>query len=412
MKKSPQENRFPGRRRWSVMVLLLVAAMFVSHAMASNTRVVYSFGGGDGEYFDTELAMDNSGNLYGTSVTGGNFQSGNVFQLTPKHNGWTLNVLYSFTGGQDGGQPYKGVTLDSHGNLYGTTVTGGSGACEGGCGVVYKLTHTQGRWTQTVIYSFTGSKDGSGPGSPVVFDRQGNLFGTTPVGGANGVGTIYELKPGKDGSWKLVVVHTSTGGSDGSGGSAGRLLFDDKENIFGVATSGGAHGSGTVYELSSQNGKWKLRTLYAFKGEPDAGFPYGGLTLDSAGNLYGTTYYDGENDIGAIYELSPIGGKWKEKVLHSFAGGADGSESLSTMVYDAAGNLYGTTIEGGSGCDCGTIFKLAAGDRKYSVVYRFKGAPDGAYLYAGMVPDGAGAFYGITLQGGSAHVGTIFKFVP
>ncbi len=412
MVKSPQENGFPECKRWTVMVLLLVAAMFASHASASNTRVVYSFGGGDGEYFDTELVMDSSGNLYGTSVAGGNFQSGNVFQLTPTRNGWTLNVLYSFTGGQDGAQPYKGVTLDSHGNLYGTTVTGGNGACEGGCGVVYRLTHAHGRWSQTVIYSFTGGNDGSGPGSPVVFDRQGDLFGTTPVGGASGVGTVYELKPKKDGIWKLVVVHTFTGGIDGAGGSAGRLLFDGQENIFGVATSGGAHGSGTVYELVSQSGKWKLKTLYAFKGEPDAGFPYGGLVSDSAGNLYGTTYYDGENDIGAVYELSPVGGKWKEKVLHSFAGGSDGSESLSTMVSDAAGNLYGTTIEGGSGCDCGTIFKLAAGDRKYSMVHRFKGAPDGAYLYAGMVPDAAGGFFGITLQGGSAHIGTIFKFVP
>jgi uncharacterized repeat protein (TIGR03803 family) len=315
--------------RWIVMMLPLVAALFVNYARASNIQVVYSFGGGDGEYFDTELVMDKLGNLYGTSVAGGNFQTGNVFQLTPTHNGWTLTVLYNFTGGLDGGQPYKGVTLDSHGDLYGTTVTGGIGGCEGGCGVVYKLAHSHGIWSQRVIYSFTGSSDGSGPGSPVVFDKQGNLFGTTPIGGAHGLGTIYELRPKRDGTWKLQIVHTFTGGNDGSGGSAGRLLFDNKGNIYGVATSGGAHGSGTAYQLSSfQHGKWKLKTLYAFKGQPDAGFPYGGLIRDSAGNLYGTTYYDGKNDIGAIYELSQVGGKWKEKVLHSFAGGADGKESL------------------------------------------------------------------------------------
>jgi uncharacterized repeat protein (TIGR03803 family) len=194
-------------------------------------------------------------------------------------------------------------------------------------------------------------------------------------------------------------------------------LFDNNGNISGVTTSGGAHGSGTAFQLSSvQRGKWKFKTLYAFKGQPDAGFPYGGLTLDAAGNLYGTTYYDGKNDIGAIFELSPAGGKWKEKVLHSFAGGSDGSESLSTLVSDAAGNLYGTTIEGGDyGCNCGTLFKLAAGAKgqwKCGIVHRFKGAPDGAYLYAGMVPDSAGRFYGITLQGGSANIGTIFKFIP
>ncbi len=417
MEKSFPEKRFSVAMRRTVMILPLVAAMFVNHVGASNTKVVYSFGGGDGEYFDTELVMDRSGNLYGTSVEGGNFQAGNVFQLTPTRNGWTLTVLYSFTGGSDGGQPYKGVTLDSHGDLYGATVTGGTGGCEGGCGVVYKLTHAHGTWTHSVIYSFTGGSDGAGPGSPVVFDKQGNLFGTTPIGGASGVGTIYEIRPRKDGTWKLAIVHTFTGGNDGAGGSAGRLLLDNKGSIYGVATSGGAHGSGTAYQLSPvQGGKWKLRTLYAFKGQPDAGFPYGGLVFDSAGNLYGTTYYDGKNDIGAIYEVSQVGGKWKETVLHSFAGGSDGKESLSTIVSDAAGNLYGTTIEGGAfGCDCGTIFKLAAGTkgtRKYSVVYRFKGAPDGAYLYAGMVPDSAGRFYGITLQGGSAHVGTIFKFIP
>jgi uncharacterized repeat protein (TIGR03803 family) len=413
MEKFSPENLLAIAKRWTMVTLPLVAAMFVNPARASTTKVVYSFGGGDGEYFDTELVMDNSGNLYGTSVEGGNFQAGNVFQLTPTRNGWTLTVLYSFTGGLDGAQPYKGVTLDSHGDLYGTAVTGGTGGCEGGCGVVYKLTHARGHWTQSVIHSFTGGSDGGGPGSPVVFDKQGNLFGTTPTGGAIGVGTIYALRPKKDGTWKLAVIHTFTGGNDGAGGSAGRLLFDNKGNIYGVATSGGAHGSGTAYQLSpAQNGKWKLKTLYAFKGQPDAGFPYGGLTSDSSGNLYGTTYYDGKNDIGAIYQLSQVAGKWKETVLHSFAGGSDGKESLSTMVSDAAGNLYGTTIEGGSGCDCGTIFKLAAGTRKYSVVYRFQGAPDGAYLYAGMVPDSAGRFYGITLQGGSAHVGTIFKFVP
>jgi uncharacterized repeat protein (TIGR03803 family) len=413
MKKSSPRNQLSGGMRWSVMILSLVATMLVNYAGASNTQVVYSFGGGDGQYFDTELAMDKAGNLYGTSVEGGNFQAGNVFQLTPTRNGWTLTVLYSFTGRLDGAQPYKGVTVDSYGDLYGTAVTGGIGGCEGGCGVVYKLSHAHGSWNQSVIYSFTGGSDGSGPGSPVVSDKQGNLFGTTPVGGANGLGTIYELKEQKDGTWKLAVIHTFTGGSDGAGGSAGRLLFDDKGNIFGVATSGGAHGSGTAYQLSpAQHGKWKLKTLYAFRGQPDAGFPYGGMIRDSAGNLFGTTYYDGKNDIGAIYELSQAGGKWKERVLHSFAGGSDGKQSISTMVSDAAGNLYGTTIAGGSGCDCGTIFKVAKGSRKVSVMHRFRGAPDGAILYAGMVPDSAGRFYGITLQGGSANIGTIFKFVP
>src|ERR1700686_778488 len=222
MEKSSQENWFSGAMRWTVMILPLVAAMCVNHASASNTHVVYSFGGGDGVYLDTELARDSSGNLYGTSVRGGTFSSGNVFQLTATRNGWTLTVLYSFTSGLDGGQPYKGVTLDSHGNLYGTTVTGGVGGCEGGCGVVYKLTHSHGSWNQSVIYSFTAGNDGAGPGSPVVFGRTVILFGATPTGEAKGSGTIYELKPSKDGSGNLEVVHPVAGGNVGAGGSAVR----------------------------------------------------------------------------------------------------------------------------------------------------------------------------------------------
>lgn len=141
-----------------------VIALFNGAVKASTTEVIYSFGGGgDGEYLDTDVAIDAAGNLYGTSVLGGTFGGGTVWQLAPVGNGWVHTVLYSFTGGADGGEPYKGVTLDSEGNLYGTAVTGGSGSCEGGCGVTYKLTKSGSTWTQSVIHAFTGA-DGSGPG--------------------------------------------------------------------------------------------------------------------------------------------------------------------------------------------------------------------------------------------------------
>ena len=166
--------------------LALFAVLFLSAAAwaAGPNKLLYSFtGGADGEYTDTELAIDSAGNLYGTSVQGGLYGSGTVFEVTPAG---VHTVLYNFTGGVDGGEPYKGVTLDPHGNLYGTAVTGGSGSCEGGCGVLYKLTNSGGTWTQTVVHAFTGGKDGSGPGSPVAFDARGNLFGTTPTGGTFG----------------------------------------------------------------------------------------------------------------------------------------------------------------------------------------------------------------------------------
>lgn len=384
-------------------------------AAASSAKVIYSLAGDeDGEYTDTDLVIDSAGDLYGSSVLGGTFGSGTVFQLTPSANGWIHTVLYSFTGGADGGEPYKGVTLDAQGNIYGTAVTGGTGACEGGCGVVYKLTQTGGAWTQTVIYSFTGGDDGSGPGAGLTIDDQGNLYGVTPTGGANGLGTIYQLSPNQSGNWDFTVIHTFTGGADGATGSAGRLLLHGGD-LYGVATAGGVHGQGVAFELApSQVGGWRFRTIYAFQGEPDAGFPYGGLLSDRSGNLYGTTYYDGANDLGSVYELFRVAGKWQEKVLYSFQGGSDGQSPISTLVSDAAGNLYGTTSEGGAG-GFGTIFKLtpsSSGTWTESVVHSFRGPPDGSFPYNGMVGDGAGHFYGATVHGGVADDGSIYEFRP
>src|SRR5580704_5214603 len=162
----------------AILATVAAVAMLVSAAPASSTKLIYSFAGGnDGEYLDTDLVIDSAGNLYGSTVQGGTHGSGTVFQLSPSGNSWTHTVLYSFTGGADGGEPYKGVTLDAQGNLYGTAVTGGGGSCEGGCGVVYKLTNNKGTWTQSVVYTFTGGDDGSGPGSGLTFDTHGNIYG-------------------------------------------------------------------------------------------------------------------------------------------------------------------------------------------------------------------------------------------
>src|SRR5579859_3147404 len=245
------------RRIWhsASNVLLISAAVALTTIVAwaaSTTKLVYSFAGNaDGEYTDTELVRDSAGNLYGSSVQGGIYGGGTVFQVTPAG---VHAVLYNFTGGADGGEPYKGVTLDAQGNLYGTAVTGGGGSCEGGCGVAFKLTNAGGVWTQTVIHTFTGGNDGSGPGSPVAIDKQGNVYGTTPTGGANGVGVVYQLHPTSTGGWVLRVIYTFTGGSDGSAGSASRLMIDAVGNLYGVCTVGGANGFGTVYKMSAVQG--------------------------------------------------------------------------------------------------------------------------------------------------------------
>ena len=397
------------------LLVIFVALALVVTASASTTKVIFTFAGGaDGEYADTDLVVDSAGAIYGTTVRGGLHGGGTVFQLAPSATGWHHTVLYNFTGGADGGEPYKGVTLDSQGNLYGTTVTGGGGVCEGGCGLAFKLTRSGSNWFHSVIHTFSGRNDGSGPGSGLTIDRLGNLYGMTPTGGAFGVGVIYRLRPHPDGTWGLRVLHPFTGGADGGGGSAGRLLLHGGY-LFGVATTGGAHGKGVAFRLShTPDGKWHYLTLYPFKGQPDAGFPYGGLTFDKSGNLYGTTYYDGANNLGCVYELSPnSNGTWIEKVLYSFKGGQDGSRSIANVVFDAAGNLYGTTSEGGAGF--GTIFKLAPGANgtwTETVAYRFQGSPDGAFAYNPMVVDSAGNIYGATVHGGPSDDGTIYKFTP
>jgi uncharacterized repeat protein (TIGR03803 family) len=284
--------------------------------------------------------------------------------------------------------------------------------------VVYKLTKVNGRWQQSVIYTFTGGNDGSGPGSGLTFDRAGNLYGMTPTGGAFGLGVVFQLQPprGLRTDWRIHVVHTFTGGDDGATASAGRLLIRNNR-VYGVATVGGANGKGTVFELTPfGGGEWRLRTLYAFRGQPDAGFPYGGLAFDAAGNLYGTTYYDGANNLGSVYELISDGhGNWTEKVLYSFAGGDDGSSSISNVVIDAAGDLYGTTSEGGASCSCGVIFKLTPdghGNWIETIPYRFQGAPDAGFAYNGMVAGLGGVLYGATVHGGLTNDGTVYKFIP
>jgi len=411
----------PRFSRSGLTVLGVVAALgaFGGAAWAGPTEVIHYFSedDGDGGYPASDLVMDAEGNVYGTTVLGGAVGSGTVFKLTPSGGGWTETVLYSFTGGADGGQPYNGVTLDAQGNLYGTAVVGGSGgSCEDGCGVVYKLTNDGGGWSQSVLYNFTGGDDGSGPGAGLTFDDAGNLYGMTPTGGAFGLGVIYQLKPGPNDTWSFKVVHAFTGGNDGATGSAGRMLLDGN-SFYGAATVGGANGKGVVFKLSpARDGKWTLRPLYAFKGQPDGGLPYGALVRDAAGRLYGTTYYDGANGLGAVYQLTPgPNGDWKEKVIYSFKGGTDGSNPISHLVQAQSGDFYGTTSEGGSpGCNCGTIFKLSATDGRWTetVAYSFRGMADGGYAYNGMVTDGAGTFYGTTVRGGIDDDGVVFRFIP
>src|SRR5216117_2503428 len=197
--KAPTHFQIKAVAATAVFVLSLAAAT------ATTTDVIFSCEEDEGEYADTDLETDSAGNIYGTTVLGGDFGSGTVFKLSPTPTGWVHTVLYSFTSGADGGEPYKGVTVDREGNLYGTAVTGGSGSCEGGCGVIYKLTNSGGKWTHTVLHAFTGGYDGSGPGARVTLDSSGNVYGMAPTGGAYGFGTIYKI-PQRHGASDLQVI--------------------------------------------------------------------------------------------------------------------------------------------------------------------------------------------------------------
>lgn len=382
-------------------------------ASAGTERVLYSFSNGnDGGNAATGLALDRHGNLYGTTVTGGMLTCGAAFELAPQTQPpWKETVLYNFGCYADGKNPHGGVTFDPSGNLDGTTVAGGvGGVCASdGCGIVFQLKGA----AERVLHNFSAGTDGFGPGGGVAYDSAGNVFGTTPDGGIHNEGVVYEVSRA-GGRWRERVIHAFAGGRDGAVGSLGLVLIDAAGNLFGVAEEGGAHGAGTVFELSPGASKaWSFHTLYAFKGTPDAASPYGGLIADPSGNLYGTTYYGGANGLGAVFALrrSARGG-YRERVLYSFKGGTDGGSSTSTLAFGPSGDLYGTTSAGGTTCGCGVIFKVNPSTGKETVLHAFAGGQDGAYSYYGLTQDSAGNFYGATVAGGPFNQGTVFEYTP
>ena len=388
------------------------AAAVAGRSAQGSEQVLYSFtGGSDGGDAATGLVFDGKGNLYGTTIIGGTSQCGTVFELTSQASPpWPETVLHNFGCYADGKNPHGGVTFDRNGNLDGTTVSGGSGgSCSSdGCGIVFQLTPN----TENVLHNFTGSADGFGPGGGVVFDPSGDVYGMTPDGGAHSEGTVYELsRTGRQ--WREKVIHAFTGGTDGGVGSLGSLLRDAAGNLYGVAEVGGAHADGAVFKLRATSKKrWKLTTLYAFKGQPDGGSPYGGLVAGANGDLYGTTYYGGAGGLGSVFELARgARGRYRERVLYSFQGGSDGSSPTATLVLKN-GELYGTTSAGGGSCGCGTVFKVDTRSGSETVLHAFGSGNDGAYPYYGMTLDASGNLYGTTVAGGSFGQGIVFEVTP
>jgi uncharacterized repeat protein (TIGR03803 family) len=309
---------------------------------------LHKFSGPDGNYAPARLLRDGRGNLFGTTVQGGAFGFGTVFMLDALGN---EKLLYSFKGGTDGFQPLGGLVTDGRGHLYGTTASGGNSSCGNGCGTIFKVDRDG---NETVLYRFTGGKDGAFPSGRIVLDGAGNLYGIVQAGESGCTkGCVYKLDP------------------------AGELTV-----------------------------------LHAFTGSPDGANPVGGLIRDGSGNLYGTTAVGGDSPActsgcGTVFMVDAAG---NETVLHAF-NDSDGSIPYATVIRDKAGNLYGTTLSGGgisckpSATECGVVFRLDASGNE-TVLHRFHGS-DGFYPMAGLILTAAGDLFGVTEFGGNAGGGGV-----
>jgi uncharacterized repeat protein (TIGR03803 family) len=328
-------------------------------------------------------------------------------------------VLYSFCSAAkclDGWAPHGRLVFDSNGNVYGTTFGGGAncqGIGEGGCGTAFELSPSgDGTWTETVLYSFgANSTDGAYPSAGLIFDGNGNLYGTTQNGGTYGLGTVFQLRPPSDreSSWAEAVLWSF--GAKGDGGYPfSDLIFDKPGNLYGTASEGGAYGAGIVFRLlPGSGGQWSEQILSSFGPTTSGGYdPEAGVTLDSLGNLYGTTVAGGSNGLGlgVVYRLSPTHQlPWAETVLFRFSADTGGNP-LSTVSFDAAGNLYGTVSEYGG--FNGGVFRLSPHSRNREHGVLFGGAPGAAVPYAGVLIGGS-SLYGTTVLGGTQNQGSVFE---
>jgi uncharacterized repeat protein (TIGR03803 family) len=398
----------------AIVIALVLTGLATRSAQAAPAQTLtytalYSFtGGADGGYPSAGLVPDAAGNLYGTTSEGGSLSGcspygcGLVFKLDPTGN---ERVLYTFTGGADGGLPYAGLIRDAGGNLYGTTFEGGdlSGCYGSGCGVVFKLDPAG---NETVLYTFTGGADGANPAAGLIRDAAGDFYGTTENGGTYQYGAVFKLDP----AGNETALYTFTGGIDGASPAAS-LIRDAAGNLYGTAAGGGnptgecPYGCGVVFKLDPAGNETVLRS---FTGGTDGGFPYAGLILDAAGNLYGTTNQGGTpngcggNGCGVVFKLDPAG---NETVLHSFTGGAGGAILRASLIRDPAGNLYGTTAYDGAH-NYGMLFGLRPNGQE-TAPHSFTGT-DGAYPMATLLSYKR-APYGTTTEGGTSGGGVVFK---
>jgi|HubBroStandDraft_6_1064221.scaffolds.fasta_scaffold195473_1 uncharacterized repeat protein (TIGR03803 family) len=358
----------------------------------------------DGFYPESAVTLDHAGNIYGTTWAGGLASSGcniygcgTVFKLTPNADDeWAETIIYDFCAKAsctDGAGPVAGLIFDAAGNLYGATATGGTvdQRCAYGCGTIFELSPgAKGSWTEKVLYRFSYA-EGANPLASLVFDSAGNLYGTTAQGGTNGIGTVFKLAPGANGTWTETTLHifdTTDGRVPQSS-----LIIDKAGNLYGTTFLGGtgagclySYGCGTVFEVSpGSNGTWTEQVLHNFCAAAfcaDGSNPWGGLVADGNGVLYGTTYEGGENNVGILFRLT-FNTTWSESLVYTFGSiYYDAWNSQAGLIVDAHGNLYGTGEYGGlsTNCNnfqsCGAVFRFDPGiAAKPNVDHGLNGTP-------------------------------------
>lgn len=389
-------NRLAGLGAAFLVSLLLSA----ESAEAAKAKLLYGFQhGGDGYNPASELIVDSNGAIYGTTQHGGSYNYGTAFELLPSGQ---EELLHEFTGGIDGGGPQSGLVADGSGNLYGTTYSGGASDA----GTLYRIAPDG---TETVLYSFAGGSDGLAPFDRPLIGSDGNLYGTTTNGGGQhcgmyGCGTVFKITP--DGKEKILYsfLGTESGGDGESPWDS--LIQDSAGNFYGTTELGGGSDYGTVFMVSP---KGKEKVLHQFYPPSDGGLPIGGLVADKAGNMYGTTACCGPNNGGVVFKIAPDG---VFSVVHAFSGGNDGMAPYGLAIDDKGNLYGTTVEGGrtDSVCPdegCGTIFKITP-DGTETIVYSFTDGKDGVSPLRSPLVD-KGYIYVTAEQGGTQGLGTVIK---
>ena len=394
------------------LLVLLLASAFATQAQTFT--VLHSFtGGSDGGAPVAGLAIDRTGNLYGTTSYGGH--SGVVYKMAERNSNWILSPLYTFKAGADGCEPQRAdLMIAPDGSIYGSTPLCGNIQCGGtGCGIVFRLRPsdtvpvTSGApWTETILYHFTGYVEPVLAGK-LAFDAAGNIFGSTRQGGSPDRGYIYELSPSGSG-YVETEIYTFQDMAQPSG-----VIFDNAGNLYGTAIGGGLGDYGNVFKLSLSGSQWVATNLYTFYDGEDGAFPYGDLIADAQGNMYGSTTSGGTGGGGTVFEMSPDGqGGWIHTTLVELPGYNDhpGGGPQDALTMDSAGNLYGTAILNGA-FHKGNIFKLTnnGGSWTYTSLHDFSGGSDGSLPFSNVVIDAQGNLYGTAAQGGANSQGVVWK---